>query len=89
MLFGKKTKDSYRHSWGNSITKPIKKVGRGAGRGREGLCDTWLAVEIGEKSIATNVTGKTRGEKYREREHKKEVVRIGKANMARNGGGGC
>ena len=88
-FFGKKTKDSYRHSLGNSITKPIKKVRRGRGRGREGLCDTWLAVEIAEKSIAANVTGKRRGEKYREREHKKEVVRIGKANMARNGGGGC
>jgi hypothetical protein len=90
LLCGKKTTDSYRHSWGNSITKPIKKVGRGAGAGAgEGLCDTWLAVEIGEKSIAASVTGKRRGEKYREREHKKEVVRIGKANMARNGGGGC
>ena len=89
MLFGKKTKDSYRHSWGNSITKPIKKVGRGRGWRREGLCDTWLAVEIAETSIAASVTGKRRGEKYREREHKKEVVRIGKANMARNGGGGC
>ena len=86
MLFRKKTTDSYRHFWGNNITKPIR---GGRGRGREGLCDTWLAVEIGEKSIAASVTGKRRGEKYREREHKKEVVRIGKANMARNGGGGC
>ena len=89
LLLFRKTEDSYRHSWGNSITKPIKKVRRGRGRGREGLCDTWLAVEITEKSIAASVTGKRRGEKYREREHKKEVVRIGKANMARNGGGGC
>ena len=64
-------------------------VGGGRVRGREGLCDIWLAVEIAEKSIAASVTAKRRGEKYREREHKKEVVRIGKANMARNGGGGC
>ena len=53
------------------------------------LCDKWLAFEIAKKSIAASVTGKRKGEKYREREHKKEVVRIGKANMARNGGGGC
>ena len=89
MLFGKKTMDSYRHSWGIASPSPSRRWGGGRGRGREGLCDTWLAVEIGEKSIATSVTGKRRGEKYREREHKKEVVRIGKANMARNGGGGC
>ena len=36
LLFGKKTKDSYRHSWGNSITKPIKKVGKGVGAGEGG-----------------------------------------------------
>ena len=74
---------------GISSPSPSRRWGGGRGRGREGLCDTWLAVEIAEKSIAASVTGKRRGEKYREREHKKEVVRIGKANMARNGSGGC
>ena len=74
---------------GITSPSPSRRWGGGRGRGREGLCDTWLAVEIAETSIAASVTGKRRGEKYREREHKKEVVRIGKANMARNGGGGC
>ena len=54
---------------GIASPSPSRRWGGGRGRGREGLCDTWLAVEIAEKSIAANVTGKRRGEKYREREN--------------------
>ena len=78
---------SARRTWPATAAEVVKRLVLTTSASK--LCDKWLAFEIAKKSIAASVTGKRRGEKYGEREHKKEVVRIGKASMARNSGAGC